>query len=270
MWRSFASGTIALFVSIALPAIALADGTQEGSESSNRRDVRTASHVGELSNDKILWRSRYAVAPVALDQPSRVAFVRPLPDDTEFVETSPPGATLVRDGSGRPTALRIPGSSSEEEEVSMVVRHGFDPETALQPPFSGERTEQRVALEGLRYAPADESGLRTYPGHMAHGSDGQEVGDRVEGYLGDPPGEREHLIYVRPTDLASGGLSGEFTTEEAHRQRVVFLLGGALVLFGLLVAGAYKLLEGRAKEERAEAILEEHGAPSDDSWEDRL
>lgn len=270
MWRSFAIETIAVVAFLALPGAALAAGPQEGPNPSRTRDVRAAGHVGELTNDRMVWRSRYAVHPVDPETASRIAFVRPLPEETEVVETSPPGATLVRNGSGRPTAVRVPAPASDREEVSLVVRHGFDAESGLQPPFAGERTDQRVALQGLHYSPADDSGLRSYPGHMATEHEGTEAGESIEGYLGEPPGEREHLIYARPTDLAGARLSGAFTSDESHRRRVVFLLGGVLVVLGVLIGGAYKWLEGRAKEERAEAILEEYGGSSDDPWEGRL
>lgn len=263
MWR-FVTVRIVLALSIvAVPQLAQAAGPDGSAEV---RDVRVASHVGELKNDRLEWRSRYSLRPSERGRPSLVEFVRPLPEQVEVVETSPADATLVRSVSGRPTGLRLPGAASDHDEVSLVVRSPYTPESGLQPPFAGPRSAQRVALKGLHYRPDDGSGLREYPGFIAPRNYGDRAGDRIERYLGEGPSQPEQLVYTRPTEVDGARLTGEMTSDEAYRTRVVFLLGGSLVVIGLLAGCAYKLLESRAEEERAEAILEEHGASAEEPW----
>lgn len=271
MFRATSFGTIfALCMFAAAPVAWATHPGVSGGSSPAGRDVRVASHVGELSNDEVVWRSRYAVEPADRGRTSVLGFVGSLPKGAAVVETSPPEATLERSVSGRPVGLRLPDSAHRRHEVALVVRQPYRPESGLRPPVAGERAAQRISLKGMHYRPDASSGLREYPGYVAPRNYGDDVGDPIERHLGEAPENVEQLVYARPADVANARLTGEITAAEAHRTRVVLLLGGVLAVIGLLGGVGYKLLESRAEEERADAILEEHGASAEAPWGDEF
>lgn len=225
--------------------------------------VRAADHVGFWEDEHVRWRSKFELRPEIKEAFGTIRLARAIPADHRVVEVSPASVELVRDAEGRVTGLRLPETRSAPWTVTLVVRQPLGGSGRLQPPMVGPRAPHRVTLQGAKFTPSDGSGLREHPGFVATDAIGRDRRRRIASSFGEPPDKADRPVFYRPTDLEGAALPGEAVAETVHKRRAVWVLGVALVLLMGVGAVAYRWLAGRAKEEEAERILEEHGVELD-------
>lgn len=247
-------------IAFALPGFALGDtDTNQPRDDEGPEVVDAASHVGLYEKGRMTWKSTYELKGFVKNEVGRVELLNPLPKDAEVTEVSPDGVEPRRDGRGRIVGLDLPTSPSAPWRVDLVVRQPYEPPQDLAPPAAGRHATQRVALQGVRFAPTDESALVEHPGFVAPRNFDFDTKAKFDNQFGDPPREANASIFYRPVDLDGATISGAITSEKKHRTRSLTVLLGVL---GLLVASGalgFRWLDSKAKEEEAEAILREHG-----------
>jgi hypothetical protein len=204
------------------------------------------------------WRSTYHIAPPPGWERRRLVLQRPLPEEATVVETDPGDVELRRDGAGRVVGFDVAGESNSRPHLELVVRRPVDREAGLRPPFAGEQALQRVALRGARFEPAESTGLVAYPGYVAPRDFDEDRTDTLEYDLGELPSDVNRPIFAVPRHLDRPMLAGQVVSEAEHKSGVLWWLGGAFLLLLAGSVAAFKLLEGRARHEEAEAFIREH------------
>jgi len=246
--------TIGLLVAMmSAPAGAAAETMAE------RGVVRAADHAGIWEEDAIRWRSQFELRPAVKEQFDRVALVRPLGPEVEILEVAPDSVAPVRDGNGRMVGIKLPDQRTAPWNVTLVVRQPVGDAGRVAPPMIGPRAPQRVMLRDAKFTPANGSALSEHPGFVATKAVGRDRRQRIEASFDEPADNADRPVYFRPTDLQGAALPGQVEAVAVHKRRMVWVLGAALALVAGIGAAAYRWLAGRAKEEEAEAILEEHG-----------
>ena len=218
--------------------------------------VRTADHAGFWEGDHVRWRSQYELRSEARKAFDELRFVRPV--DGTVVEVAPESVSLIRDPEGRATGVRFPDREPAPWNITLVVRQPVGEAGRLKPPLLGSTAPHRVALRGAKFTPADGSALRVHPGFVATEGVDRDGRRRIDASFEEPPPKADRPVYFRPMDLEGAALPGRVESVAAHKRRTVWVLGVVLVALVGLGAGAYRWLDGRAKEEEAEAILAEH------------
>lgn len=220
--------------------------------------IRAADHVGSWRDDHVRWRSQLELEPQYKDDTDFVAFTHPLPKNHRILEVSPEDIALVRDAEGRTRGIRLPADQSAPWMVTLVVRQPAGGDTRLRPPLVGEQVPQRITLRGAKFFPNDRSALVEFPGFVATPEFGEQNRERLETSFDDPDPEAARPVFVQPAELDAPTLAGTVTPDDEHRRRTMWILAGVLVLFVGLSAAVYRWLGPRAREEEADAILEEY------------